>query len=60
MMDMHAEVMEGSNKGFSVYQVTATDCDYDPKNKNLTYSISGIDEGTIYAFIRHDKGHSRY
>lgn len=44
-LNMTATIMEGSEKGFSVYRVTATDCDYDPQNRNLTYSINGIDKG---------------
>lgn len=42
---MTATIMEGSEKGFSVYRVTATDCDYDPQNRNLNYSITGTDKG---------------
>ncbi|XP_061196147.1 protocadherin Fat 4-like [Saccostrea echinata] len=41
---MNAVVMEGSKKGFLVYRVTATDCDYNPKYKNLTYQLSGADK----------------
>lgn len=44
-LNMTATIMEGSEKGFSVYRVTATDCDYDPQNRNLTYSINGTDKG---------------
>eukprot|EP00105_Crassostrea_gigas_P046218 XP_019930366.1 PREDICTED: protocadherin Fat 4 [Crassostrea gigas] len=43
-LNMTATIMEGSVKGFSVYRVTATDCDYDPQNRNLTYSINGTDK----------------
>uniref|UniRef100_A0A8W8M8J5 Cadherin domain-containing protein n=1 Tax=Magallana gigas TaxID=29159 RepID=A0A8W8M8J5_MAGGI len=43
-LNMTATIMEGSEKGFSVYRVTATDCDYDPQNRNLTYSINGTDK----------------
>lgn len=57
---MTATIMEGSEKGFSVYRVTATDCDYDPQNRNLTYSINGTDKGkhnityyNIYIYMGH-------
>lgn len=47
-LNMTATIMEGSEQGFSVYRVTATDCDFDPQNRNLTYSINGTDHGKIW------------
>lgn len=38
-------IMEGSEKGFFVYRVIVIDCDYDLQNRNLIYSINGIDKG---------------
>ncbi|CAC5409358.1 unnamed protein product [Mytilus coruscus] len=39
----HAEVLEGSHKGFSILTVTATDCDYLEQYNNITFSLTGTD-----------------
>ncbi|XP_063447084.1 protocadherin Fat 4-like [Mytilus trossulus] len=39
----HAEVLEGSHKGFSILTVTATDCDYLDQYNNITFSLTGKD-----------------
>ncbi|XP_078318451.1 protocadherin Fat 4-like [Crassostrea virginica] len=42
-LNMSATVMEGSRRGFLVYRVTATDCDYHREYRKLEYSLSGED-----------------
>lgn len=43
----HAEVLEGSHKGFSILTVTATDCDYLEQFNNITFRLTGTDSGKI-------------